>query len=51
MLSLSKQDLIRMKLEFAECYDDLFTKSFQALQKTMIVKLNAMEKGSRAYED
>lgn len=28
LLTLSKQDLIRMKLEFGDCYDDLFTKSF-----------------------
>lgn len=50
LLSLSKQDLIRMKIEFGECYDDMFTKSFQSLQKIMNVKVFAMESCAKTLE-
>ena len=43
MLSMTKQDMLRMKIEFIECYDDLFTEGFKSLQKTMTIKLYAME--------
>ena len=32
-----------MKIEFIECYDDLFTEGFKNLQKVMLIKLYAME--------
>ena len=35
--------MLRMKIEFIECYDDLFTEGFKSLQKTMTIKLYAME--------
>lgn len=50
MLQLEKQDLFRMRLEYTEIYDELFSEAFDTLQKTMSIKLYAVEKCQKTLE-
>lgn len=50
MLQLEKHDLYRMSLEYGEIYEELFRDAFSMLQKTISIKLYAVEKCQKELE-
>ena len=42
LLSLTTQDLIRMKQDFSEAYDKLFSDAYTRLRRSLSLKLKAM---------
>lgn len=43
MLTINKDDLFRLKIEFAEIFAEFFNNAFGELQKTISYKLYAMD--------
>lgn len=51
ILSLSIQDLNRMKAEFHDCYEKLFDDAFVRLRRTWLAKLKAMKECRRQLRE
>ena len=50
LLALSIEDLNKMKLEFLDSFEELFTKSIDPLVCALVLKLRAIRQCSEALE-